>query len=80
MNYFTDVYGFYASSAIAAQVLLRFVDRFIGIILVRAKLTTHTDRNTFGGVFPLFGEQMYHKLGIIGVSIVKCFFLVTAYR
>jgi hypothetical protein len=69
-TYLIDAFTLYAASAMAANTILRSVRCFALILLVQAGLLTimFSCAQILGGVFPLFGLQMYNALGLVSVN------------
>lgn len=65
-TYLIDAFTLYAASAMAANTILRSVRRHNhSLILLADADFADIEAQILGGVFPLFGLQMYNALGLV---------------
>jgi hypothetical protein len=74
-TYLIDAFTLYAASAMAANTILRSV-RMTLVRSVRVEAGWLTCPQILGGVFPLFGLQMYNALGLVSLNRCLAFCLL----
>jgi hypothetical protein len=67
-TYLIDAFTMYAASAMAANTILRSVSIIFCLSSFVEEDWLTCDAQILGGVFPLFGLQMYNALGLVSCN------------